>query len=205
MLDTLDSVPPVLREVYAEPDADPGEALPKDYFRSKSGTITLRVRPVDPIKLQNAATAVKIPKPPTYKTTTITGKVREFVMDEQAANETPGGVELWRKYQEELRNAQGEQFNFLARVTLFYGTEYTPPDDGWEEELAFLGYELPPSAEMRKVLYLMNNLVMEDISNLILKVMQVSTTSEQEISEVTSSFPDTIRQAQGPAGNSHAG
>lgn len=190
----------VVAQVSQDGDEPELEAEPaKDLYFAKSLGVALQLRKVDPIKLQNAATAVKIPKPPSYKTTTITGKVREFVMDEQAAKETPGGKDLWDRYQVELRSAQGEQFNFLARTCIFYGVSYTPPDDGWEEELVFLGYELPSTQEMRKVLYLLNQLKIEEINDLIIRVMELATTSQEVVREAEASFPSALRKAQRPA------
>lgn len=175
--------PPPASSAVVVPDE---EDLPPDMRRTSRGLV--RLVKTDPIKLQNASMAVKIPKPPTYTATTISGRVREMVMDAKAAEETEGGLEKWQTYQNELREAQGEQLQILIRTAFFYGVEFTPPDDGWEEELEFLGYSVPKDPQQRKTIYLMHFLKTEESLDLMQAALEYSATSEEAIAEKTRSF-----------------
>lgn len=142
----------------------------------KIGILQLKKVPVE--RVQQAASVVKLPKPPTYTTKTISGRIQKHTMDEQAAIETPGGKELWAKYQTELGESQNDSFNILAKVSLTLGVEYTPPDDGWEDEFEFYGIPLPDNVEQRKALYLMNNVELMELVNLVTQIVEYSSTNE---------------------------
>jgi len=142
----------------------------------KIGVLNLKKVPVE--RIQQAASVVKLPKPPTYTTRTISGRIQTHTMDEQAAMETPGGKELWVKYQNELGESQNDSFNILAKVAITLGVEYIPPDDGWEEEFKFYGIPLPDNIEQRKTLYLMNNVELMELVNLVTQIVEYSSTNE---------------------------
>lgn len=140
------------------------------------GTLQLKKVPVE--RIQQAASVVKLPKPPEYTTKTVTGRIQKHVMDEQAALETPGGKELWAKYQEEMGNAQNDSFNVLAKVALTLGVDFTIPDPGWEEEFEFYGIPIPNNVEQQKALWLMNNVELFELVQLVTQIVEYSSTDE---------------------------
>lgn len=171
------------------------ESLPSDAIhiltKGKYKGLTVEIRQPDPeflVKMQSVFTAVKIPKPPKYYARTLSGKMEEHYMDELASKQTPGGETQWANYQERLREAKTEQNQNVALAIMFYGTDFTLPLDGWEDDQMFLGIIVPQNKDQKKAHFLVSEIDQEDIASIITKVMRSAGMDEETVKEAEDSF-----------------
>lgn len=160
-------------------------------IKGKYKGLTVEIRQPDPeflVKMQGVFTAVKMPSRPKYYARTMSGKMEEHFMDELAAHQTPGGEKQWAFYQERLREAKTEQNQNVALAIMFYGTDFAPPEDGWEDEQFFLGIQVPQNKEQKKAHFLASMISQEDIAEIVNKVMRRAGMDEETVKQAEDSF-----------------
>lgn len=172
-----------------------GEIVSDDSFHTlqngKYKGLTIEIRKPDQdflIRMQKVFSAVKMPKRPKYSARTLSGRFEEHYMDELAAKQTPGGEKQWAEYQDILREAKAEQNEKVALAIMYYGTDFAPPDTGWEDDQIFLGIEVPQTPEQKKAHFLVSEIDPEDMAAIISKVMRRSGMDEELVKEAEDSF-----------------
>lgn len=148
----------------------------------------MRPEPEFLMKMQKVFQAVKMPKPPKYYARTLTGRMEEHYMDQKAAEQTEGGMEQWASYQTLLREAKAEQNEKVTLAIMYFGTKFTVPEDGWEEEQVFLGIEVPQEKNQKRAHFLSSVIDAEDMAAIMSKVMRRSGIDESVVKEAEDSF-----------------
>ena len=163
-------------------------------FTTESG-VGITLKQVKGVLVQKALRSVTMPEHPTYETTTMSGRVQTHRMDEKAASETEGGIELWKSYQSELEEAQVEQNNRVMDAVLSTGVDVDiPDDDEWTEELEAIGLEPRTGRIGRKLDYLSTILGTGDLPEIFKEIMRLTGAPEEVVKEVEDSFSDSIRE-----------
>lgn len=158
-----------------------------------SDGIEIRLRKVNPVFMQSVVNSVKIPKPPTYETTTISGRKETHQMDEVSAQQLPDGESIWRNYVTERDLALAEQSSRLARAIFYTGTDCEVPDTDWKDKYDFVGVEVPTKEGELRAFYLMNELQPEDTAGLMTAIMRLTGVDEEMIQQAEDAFRDTVQ------------
>lgn len=177
----------------------PQENDPK-IFETEDGRL-VRIKPIDVLLLMAVQKSVPMPKVPTYEVK-IGNRVQHYPLDAEAAKETPGGLELWRKYQEELTEAQTEQGERMLRALVVDGTER--PDDlwgdewgphtaKWEKRMRLIGMPVPEDPDEYWVAYFASSLSQGDVARLTSAIMRLNNVPEEMISAAEDAFRDTLQ------------
>lgn len=157
------------------------------------GKLWIELKPINPMLLRMAMSAVKIPKRPTYEAKTAGGRVEHHPLDEVSALDNPSDNARWQMYIEEREEAMGERTNASMRATFYYGTVMTPPNNGWDDEQEMLGIEVPSKPELRKAHYLMSTLTVADMNGLMRAITRNMGISEEGIEAAEDSFRGPVR------------
>lgn len=160
-------------------------------FVTSSGVKVL-LKPVDPIFIQSVAGSVKLPKTPTYETTTISGRTERHKMDAKAAEQLPDGASIWTQYIDERNEAQTEQSNRILRAILYVGTECELPEGDWERKFRFLDIDIPDDPDERRVFYLLSELSTHDTMALMTQVMRLTGVDEEVVQRAEESFRNPV-------------
>lgn len=148
----------------------------------------VRLLDVNPLLVRMAMRAVKLPKRPTYSVTTMSGRVEVHPLDEESATASAQDQARWDVYTEERDEAIADRTDSSTRALFFYGTQFTPPDTGWDEQQEMLGIEVPVKAELRKVHYLMTVLSLPDLRGLLQAISRSMGIDETEVIKAEESF-----------------
>jgi len=158
-------------------------------FKTKNG-LTLELKPVKPMFLQQIIRSVPEPEKPVYETVTASGRVELLPMDEQSAKETPNGEARWAKFQEDT-DKYSLAINERVTLALFVKGIRVKGDidfSEWEEEMVMFGLEIPEDPRMKIALYLQAELEVSEIVELTQKLMELSSLSEEAIAKAEDSF-----------------
>ena len=148
----------------------------------------VRLLDVNPMLIRMATRTIKLPTRPTYETKTMSGRTEKIPLDAEAAKDNPSDQAKWEVYLEEYDEANAERTDISTRAMLFYGTEFTPPDTGWEDKQAFIGIEVPTKPELRKVHYLSTEISLSDFRGLVNAIAKRMGVSEEQIAQAEDSF-----------------
>lgn len=161
--------------------------------------LIIHIVPAKPNLIQRAMRAVKVPRRPTYEVKTFGGKVENYPMDPQAAQETPGGLVLWQDYIERRDDALADQNEKSVLAIFLTGTQIQDEStrqviesDDWEESYTFLGLDVPKQFENRKAFYLANELGVDDLTGLINAIMRTMGVDDKTIQEAEDSFQRAV-------------
>jgi hypothetical protein len=164
-------------------------------YETKKGLV-IPLRKPDAVFIQSVVNSVKMPDVPTYEARTSSGRVEVHVMDKESAEQTPGGMDTWRKYQIDVDTAATEKANRSLRAMFLEGTEVPEGiwmDPKWERRMKIVGVDLPKDEEELWVFYLMSYLDAEDINGLTEEVMRLTGIDEEYIEAAKESFRDSVR------------
>lgn len=166
-------------------------------FKSSKG-VEIRLQSVDPLFLQTVSRSVKIPEVPTYETKTMSGRIEVHPFDAKAAEQTPGGVEIWQKYQSELADAIAEQNDRVLRAAFLDGTVRPKEwhDERWFKRMRIVGIDLPDDEDELWVMYLLTTLSQEDIATLTTKIIRLTGVPEEMIEAAEEIFRSGIRDSE---------
>ena len=168
----------------------------EEYIASDGLVLTLN--PVKQLMLQKVMNSVKFPEIPTYETTTLSGRVELHPMDEESAEQTEGGLEIWEKYVEEEQAANILQNDKVLKTVLITAVDVDlPEDDDWLYELEIIGIDQTPGESGKKLDYLYLHLDQEDLQEILTITMKLSGATEEAIQEAEDSFSDTLRDESG--------
>lgn len=160
----------------------------KDLYKGQH--FWIQVVPVNPMLMRMALVSVKMPKRPMYEARTGGGRVELHPLDEISSLENNLDKARWEVYEEERDEALSERTNASMRATFYYGTVFTPPDDGWDEDQRLLGIDVPANPELRKAHFLMSMLSMQDMQGLMRAITRSMGVSEEAIKAAEDSFRD---------------
>jgi len=144
-----------------------------EIFLTEDGVqVRILKNPKLPMLVSRAMSSVDVPKRPTYEVKTFSGRVEVFPLDEKSAEQTEGGTERWNLYQQELKDAETERNLRVLRAIFGLGIDLDlPEDDEWIMDLEIAGIPLPSSEREMKLEYMMTQLSVTDMNNIIKKVM----------------------------------
>jgi hypothetical protein len=183
---------PVLPEVVEENTITMIDGVPfyvtKDRYGEPAITHNIEITRINPMLLRMAMQAVHLPKRPNYETRLPSGRTETHPLDEVSAAENPRDQARWEAYSEEKEEAQGERTNVSMRATFYYGTKFSPPDNGWDDEQRMLGIDVPTQKELRKAHYLMSILTVGDMNGLMRAITRNMTASEEAVQAAEDSF-----------------
>jgi len=167
----------------------------KTEWTSSSGlTVTLK-RP-NAMEVQRIQGMVKMPDPPTYVTTTISGRKETHIMDAEAAEQTEGGKEILAKYEAAVEAAETERSILIINYIFLKVIEVDLPDadSEWDADMAAIGIAADTrSPQERKIDYLYSAIPMDDIPGLTEKVLSlIPGAKEETITGAVDSFPDQV-------------
>lgn len=148
----------------------------------------VRLLEINPLLIRSAMKGIKLPKRPTYKTTTASGRVEYLPLDEVSAADNPLDQAKWDMYIEERDEAQAERTDASTKALFFYGTQFTPAETGWAEEQEELGIEVPVKPELRKVHYLSNCISLRDLKGILAAISKGLGIDESEVIKAEESF-----------------
>lgn len=190
----MSNAKPIEGEIVERDGFRPKVVVRESTYTTKKGLVVKLTR-VDPVQMNRVIQSVKMPKRPTYETVTASGRVESHVMDEQAAKETPGGIELWKYYIEEKGIAASEQNDRLMRFLFHQGTEATIPEDGWRTKWEFAGIEPPPAKDVvaTRAFYLANELESEDVIGLTSAILRLGGVDEKALADAEAAFLNPVR------------
>lgn len=160
-----------------------------------SGGIEIRLQAIDPLFVQTVARSVKIPDVPTYDTKTYTGRIETHAFDAKAAEQTPGGMEIWNRYQTELAESTSEQNDRVLQAVFLDGT--VRPDNWtdakWFKRMKIIGVDLPEDEDELWVLYLRTSLSQEDVVSLSSSIIRLAGVPEEMIEAAEEIFRESVR------------
>ena len=156
--------------------------------------VAIRLRLFSPVLRDKVRQSVEFPEPPVYEAKTAGGGTEKHVYTEDMI-ETDVEREMWRQYQGRRLAVDLQLYDRLGKLALIRGTEIDVPD-GWEQEQAFFGIEIPEDPLERKLHYLETEAVEsnDDLRDLILAVLQYQNTTEEERAIAAVSFPDSVER-----------
>ena len=175
----------------AEPTAEPEAEKIEQYMMSTG--VLLHLKPVNPMLIKKTASTVTIPGKPTYETITMSGRKEKHFLDEQSAKETEGGEEDWANYKATLNTAQELQNDRITFIILAKGTEFTLPDDGWEEIQEISGIDIPERTIEKKVHYILTEGSTDDLGNIMTLIMRLTGVTEETIAQASDTFRGAVR------------
>lgn len=171
----------------------------KPTFTLSDGRV-IGIKPMDMLFLNTVMKSVKMPKKPTYEVK-VGNRVEHYDMDEEAAKETPGGLELWRKYRSELLEAETEQGTRMLRAIIVDGTvrpenlwegEWGELTGKWEQRLRLIGLDVPSDPDQYWVDYLTMTMEQADVTRLTSAIARLNNVPEELIAAAEESFRDTL-------------
>jgi len=167
--------------------------------------VAIRLRLFSPVLRDKVRQSVEFPEPPVYEAKTAGGGIEKHPYTEDMI-ETDAEHEMWRQYQGRRLAADLQLYDRLGKLALIRGTEVSIPD-GWEQEQALFGIEIPPDPLERKLHWIETEAVEsnDDLRDLILAVLQYQNTTEEERALAAASFPgsmerDTTSGTEGQSG-----
>jgi hypothetical protein len=170
----------------------------KNVFVTEKG-LEIELRKIDPIFVQSAVNSVNLPEPPTYEARTSSGRIETHTMDKESAEQTEGGMEIWKTYQEEYGAATLEKANRSLRAIFLDGTVVPQGewmDKTWERRMRIVGITLPSDEEELWITYLLSWLTAEDINNLTTEIMRLTGIDEEYIESAQESFQSSVLSEQ---------
>lgn len=174
-------------------------------FRTKSG-MEIRLRPIDLLFIQTVSRSVTMPEVPTYETKTHSGRIEMHKYDAKAAEQTPGGMEIWNAYQAELAEATSLQNDRVMQALFLDGTVRPESwaDPQWFKRMKIVGMAMPEDEDELWVLYLRTKLSQEDVMALSSAIIRLAGVPEDMIEAAEEIFresvrPDTEREGSGIA------
>lgn len=167
--------------------------------------ITLTVKAIPAMTVQQVAASIEQPDRPKYKVTMFGGKTAEHPLDEQAAldflkEDTEEGRrywDAWQTYKQEKELADARYTERVMKVLFLYGVDCDlPKDQSFFEDDAFLGLDIPTNPRHLKVHYLMNHLTDGDTVTLMTHIMAATGVDEKVVREAEKSFRDSVREGE---------
>jgi len=154
--------------------------------------VAIRLRLFSPVLRDKVRQSVEFPEPPVYEAKTAGGGVEKHPYTEDMV-ETDAEREMWRQYQGRRFAADLQLYDRLGKLALIRGTEIDVPE-GWEQEQAIFGIEIPGDPLERKLHWIETEAVEsnDDLRDLILAVLQYQNTTEEERAIAAGSFPDSV-------------
>lgn len=170
------------------------EKADRTLWKSSSG-MEVRLQAIDPLFIQTVARSVKIPDVPMYETKTYTGRIEMHAYDAKAAEQTPGGMEIWTKYQTELAEATSEQNDRVLQAVFLDGTVRPEnwQDAKWFKRMKIIGMDLPDDEDELWVLYLRTSLSQEDVVSLSSAIIRMAGVPEEMIEAAEEIFRESVR------------
>ena len=154
--------------------------------------VAIRLRLFSPVLRDKVRQSVEFPEVPIYTATTAGGGKEEHPYTADMV-ETDDEKAMWQEYQDKLLAANLTLFERLGRLALIRGTEVDIPD-GWEQEQAIYGIEVPIDPVERKLHWIETEAVEsnEDLSALILAILAYQTVTLEERAAAAASFPSPV-------------
>lgn len=155
----------------------------------------IKIKKVDALFIQSVQSSVTFPDKPTYETKTGAGRIEHRKMDELSAKQTPGGEEIWKRYQTELAEATTLQMERSMKAILLDGTERPEGEfitDKWQRRMRTIGIPLPEDPDELWVFYLSTSLTAEDLLGLSGAIMRLTGVAEEVIAQAEGSFLDPV-------------
>jgi hypothetical protein len=160
------------------------------YTTRKGVVIGLRL--FSPALRDKVRQSVEFPEVPIYVAKTAGGGKEEH---EYTADmiETDDERAMWAEYQGKRLAAELLLYERLGKLALIRGTEVEVPE-GWEREQRFYGVKVPKDPIERKLHWIETEAVEsnDDLSALILAILQHQSTTEEERAAAAASFPDSM-------------
>lgn len=156
----------------------------------------IAIKKVDALFIQSVTNSVQKPEVPTYQTRTGAGRVETRKMDEVAAQQTPGGLEIWNQYQADFNEATTQQLERSMKAVLLDGTQRPEGEfitDTWQRRMRIVGVPLPEDLDELWVLYLSTSLNAEDLIGLSGAIMRLTGVSEEVIAQAEDTFLDPVQ------------
>lgn len=175
---------------------DPATTVDKVYVSVNGDKILLRS--VAPFLLQRAQNKIKLPKPPRYDVKTAGGRIESYYLDEKAAEEVDHGTQLWNTHQEDKREAEAERNNVIVTTIFAFGVEsveYSRTD--WERPYRLVGDTVPADPDEKMLFYLLNELMTEDVTVMLNRIMRLSGVTEEKVKEAEDSFRGEVPAGSG--------
>lgn len=160
----------------------------------------IRLRKADAFFIQSVQRSVTMPKKPTYETKTAGGRVEVRPMDKLAAEQTEGGLELWRQYEQDYAEATTTLMERSTRAVLLDGT--VRPDgefitDKWRARMRAVNVPLAEDEDELWLQYLIFSLTGEEILRISGKIMRLLGVAEEVIAEAEETFHSPVHAEQG--------
>jgi len=167
--------------------------------------VAIRLCLFSPVLQDKVRASVEFPAVPIYEAETAGGGKEEH---EYTADmiETDEEREMWAEYTAKRVAAELMLYERLGKLALVRGTEVDIPD-GWQEEQALFGLDVPDDPTERKLHYLETEAVEsnQDLSELILAILRYQSATEEERAAAADSFKsplegDAAREAEDEQG-----
>jgi hypothetical protein len=161
-----------------------------------------------PLKLVDASNdKVKDPPIPTYKMEIYGGGEQEDTLTEDVvigfeASDPDNGKkyrEIYNSYMEALAQASDEREKKLTKIILLRGVEFEiPNEEGWLEEMEFMGIEVPESKLKRRFFYLDHEIMSNprDMAAIFDGVMRISGVPKEALADAMNSFRDILEDEE---------
>ena len=154
--------------------------------------VAIRLRLFSPALQDKVRQSVEFPEVPIYVAKTAGGGKEEH---EYAADmiETDEEKVMWAEYQGRLLAANLLHYERLGKLALIRGAEVDIPD-GWEEEQAFFGIEVPKDPVERKLHWIETEAVEsnDDLSELVLAILAYQSVTVEERAAAAASFQPPV-------------
>jgi len=142
----------------------------------------VRIKPVPPLIGDAIRAQIPLPVPPVIQIN------------------VPYGVEDWKnvedpEYQAKLAETTLARKKKQWDVLFLLGIDEDPPEDGWEEPLEFLGFEVPVDKFARKIFWVRHVLICThlDFMNLTESITALSMVSPEEVDAIADSFRGVLQ------------
>lgn len=173
-----------------------------DHHTLPDGTV-LDLKDIDALLLSAAMNTVEVPELPTYDVTLASGRVVQYPMDKEVAEQSPELQPVWDTYVYDQALAANTQMRIMTNTIMLDGVKRPPDwiDAVWERKLKLMGARLPADPDERWLLYLRSKMNLTQILELTAKVMRRTGVPEEYISAAENSFPDQVPNRPGEAGD----
>lgn len=166
-----------------------------DVFVTRSG-VQLRLKAVPPMLIDQVRGAVPFPKPPTYQVTTVAGSVEEYPHTPDTLT-TDQEHAAFADYLARRQQAEAEINGRVLDLFLYRGIDLEVPDNGWAEDQAFFGVQVPDDPRARKIHYLKTEVFTtgEDLVGFTLAMMNLTGVRQEVLDAVESSFQRALQES----------
>lgn len=180
----------------------------KDTFKAvdrHGNKLTLKVKRIPAMMVQQVASSVSMPERPKYKVTMFGGKTQEYPLDDKAAADflaegTEEGkryFDAWQTYKQEKDLAEAQYTERVMKVLFLHGVDVAlPKDTSIFEDDMYLGFDVPENPRHLKVHYIMNHLHDADVVSLMTRIMAATGVDESVVREAEKSFRGEVREGE---------